>query len=141
MGLTLQNECAFGNKEVEKGLGKREKQKDNYGLGRNFREEDSGEDETTFSLRPPPPPHLTVWRFPLSPLASSFPCPLDGTALQNLVLSSLSRISLCPSNPCLHPLTHFHQLPSSDPIPLCRGVHGECHHHSHGWCSRSACGH
>lgn len=54
--MTLQNECAFGNKEVEKGLGKREKQKDNYGLGRNFREEDSGEDETTFSLRPPPRP-------------------------------------------------------------------------------------
>lgn len=97
--------------------------------------------QLSLSAAPPSPPHLTVWRFPLSPLASSFPCPLDGTALQNLVLSSLSRISLCPSNPCLHPLTHFHQLPSSDPIPLCRGVHGECHHHSHGWCSRSACGH
>lgn len=83
-------------------------------MGRNLGEEDSGEEETTFS--PLAPPCLTIWLFPLSPFASSFPCPFDGTALQDLFSPPFPSCVCVLSIPCLQPA---HPPPSASCYQPC----------------------
>lgn len=103
-----------------------EKKRSKHQLGRKFGEEVKGEEETTFPV-PLISPYVTVWLFLLSSLASSFFCPFDGTALQNL-FSPPSLSSFCVIPNLSTPITSF-----SAPFHFAEGSTRECHVHSHGW--------